>query len=91
MEDVVRTQDDGAGAKRSHFKLAHKGPIQVGERLNHPDVVRRAAMDDVVFVVYGVGAADRFLFHILNHVVEINMVGPREIVLIFFVIERPVV
>ena len=91
MEDVVRTQDNGADAQRCHLKLAHKRPPQVGECLFHPDVMRRTAVNDVVFVVWGVGSSDRLIFHVLNHVVEINMVRPCEIVLILFVIERPVV
>ena len=51
MEDVVRAQNDGAGAKRSHFKLLDKVPLQVGNCISHPNVVRRATVNDVVFVV----------------------------------------
>ena len=53
--------------------------------------MRSAAVDNFGFVVWGVGSRDRLIFRVLNHVVEINMVRPREIVLILFVIERPVV
>ena len=48
-------------------------------------------MDNIAGVVLGVGAADGLAFHAAEVVGEIEVVGPGEIVVVFFVVEGPVV
>ena len=48
-------------------------------------------MDNIAAVVLGIGAADRLPLHAAELVDEIEVVGPGEIVVVFFVVKGPVV
>ena len=48
-------------------------------------------MDNIAAVVLGIGAADWLALHAAELVGEIEVIGPSEIVVVFFVVEGPVV
>ena len=47
MEDVVRAQDNAAGAKRSHLKLPHEGIKRVDSECDRDPSNERIASDQL--------------------------------------------
>ena len=91
VESVVGVEQHASRPQRCRLEGFHEGPSRVRHGFPHPDVVGRATMDDVLPFVFGIGTAHRDALHPADLIFEIEVVGAREIVVVFFVVERPVV
>ncbi len=91
VEGVVGVEDDAARRQRRRLEGPHEGPPGVGHRLPHAPVVGRAAPADLLGIVLGVGAAHGLALHAAQVVVEVEVVGAGEVVLVLLVVKGPVV
>ena len=90
VEQVVRAQDDTAGPQRPDLERRHERPAGLANGIAHSLVVRRSLQANVLPVVGRMLAAHGDPIHALHDVVEVEVVGAGEVVVILFVIEGPV-
>ena len=88
---VVRIEHDAARPEWSRFELPDQRPARVRNRIPHTLVVCRAAVNDVVDIVLGLGPTYPLALHAADVVVEIEMIRAGEVVVVLLVVEGPVV
>ena len=90
VEQVVRVEHHAARLQRPDLELPHQRPAGADDGLAHAVVVPGGLLADVLGAVGGIWAAHRNALHAVQVVAEIQVVGAGEVVVVFLVVERPI-
>ena len=90
VKQIVGHEDDAACANRRCLESFDERPTRVGDSVAHANVVICIAAGDVGVSVSRIWPTDRRTFHACQLIVKIEMICAGKIVVVFFVVEGPV-